>query len=306
MAGHLGVVHLVREINGLEPFERFLASYEAMPAGIEHKLIVLCKGFPQDTLPGTYLERLVSHDPTVLMVEDDGFDIGPYWIAARQLNLDTFCFLNSFSVIRDQGWLAKLVGHLGPSIGAVGATGSWASHSSRAVKNMWTAMFLPPWKEAPLPLPQRRMSLRDRAWLVKRSFETRRIFPPFPNVHLRTNAFVMRRDVMLMVDVGHLSTKDDAWGFESGRTGLTRQLMSRDLDVLVVGRDGHAYPPQEWPQSCTFHAGDQQNLLVSDNQTEKFMALPPDIRTQWGHDTWGASQSRAEPVPGGHLSEPLP
>ncbi|GAC1362778.1 MAG: hypothetical protein NVSMB32_03570 [Actinomycetota bacterium] len=58
----------------------------------------------------------------------------------------------------------------------------------------------------------------------------------------------------------------------------------------MVGRDGEAYPPDQWPQSKTFESGDQSNLLVADNQTQAWAALPPDLRQDRSVDAWGGHE----------------
>ena len=42
------------------------------------------------------------------------------------------------------------------------------------------------------------------------------------------------------------------------------------MRVLVVGRDGNAYAPEQWPASATFRLGTQSNLLIADNQTDLY------------------------------------
>ena len=95
-------------------------------------------------------------------------------------------------------------------------------------------------------------------------------FSPYPAPHLRTNAFMISRELMLDLKGGDMPTKDAAYMFESGKNGLTAQVMQRRLKVLVVGRDGHGYEEDEWPISNTFWQSQQENLLVSDNNTRQY------------------------------------
>jgi hypothetical protein len=283
----LSVVHLARHANGWEPFDRFMRSYEEHPAAIDHDLVVAVKGFPGSEPPAEYLERVAPSGGRVLPLEDTGFDIGSYWAAAEALSCTSFCFLNSFSVILDDGWLAKLARHHVPSVGLVGVSGSWESHLTGAGAPLRSGLFLPPWRIAPAPLPSRRLTARDRLWLIEEWRKQWAAFPPFPNPHIRTNAFLIRRDLMLDIEVGDLSSKADVLRFESGRQSLTRQIRRRDLDVLVVGQDGVAYRPDAWPQSNTFRSGDQANLMVSDNRAEEWAALDDAGREELSIRAWG-------------------
>ena len=128
-------------------------------------------------------------------------------------------------------------------------------------------------------------------------------YSPYPAPHLRTNVFMISRELMLDLKVGHMPTKDDAYRFESGKNGLTAQVGQRRLKVLVVGRDGRGYEEDEWPISNTFWQSQQENLLVSDNNTRQY-AEGDAIRKKflsrfaWG---WEAAPS-GEAANGTHLS----
>jgi len=90
----------------------------------------------------------------------------------------------------------------------------------------------------------------------------------FPNVHLRTTAFLIDRKTFLAIDdPRRLRTKLDNYHFESGPNGMTRQLLAKGK-VVVVGKDGRSWLPEEWPQSRTLFSGQQENLLIADNQTQ--------------------------------------
>ena len=111
-------------------------------------------------------------------------------------------------------------------------------------------------------------------------------FTPFPNYHIRTNAFLLARDVLLRVNVGKLDNKRDAEKFESGRKSLTRQIFAMNLRALVVGRDGRAYEEEDWYESRTFRSGEQQNLLVADNRTTHYMSLDAETRKSLSDSAW--------------------
>lgn len=61
-----------------------------------------------------------------------------------------------------------------------------------------------------------------------------------------------------------------AWIFESGKDGLTKQILAAGKRVLIVGRDGRAYEKEEWIRSGIFWQGKQENLLVDDKQTQRY------------------------------------
>jgi hypothetical protein len=249
--------HLVRASNGIEPFERFLASYRRHDAGLEHVLLFILKGFRDDASLAPYRERLVGLDAAEFLVPDRGFDIGPYFKTARAYDHQTFVFLNSYSVVLAAGWLEKLHAQLAKKgVGLVGATGSWASWRSIGEQRFAAERHvLRPLRRWLQPLVRLRGRLR---------------YPGYPNPHMRTNAFMLRRETMLRLRSGMLVRKRGAYMFESGRRSLTRQVQGMGLRAILVGRDGRGYETEAWPESRTFWQSDQENLLIADNQTELY------------------------------------
>jgi hypothetical protein len=283
----LCVVHLARAANGAAPLAAFLESYRAHAAGVEHDLLILLKGFPQP-LPPEHERLLAGVTHQRQFIPDRGFDIDAYFDAVRSHHAKWYCFLNSFSVILADGWLAKMRDALvANGAGMVGATGSWQSVRS----NFSDRIPVPASYQAQYPL-WKRLLLRlapftRRAWQPIRSWLRRGMFEAFPNHHLRTNAFLLSRDTALRVRVAPMRKKYDAYVFESGRQGLTRQILAMGSPVLVVGRDGKAYGMNDWHLSNTFWRGNQENLLVADNQTRKYDASDMDVRTLFSAFAWG-------------------
>jgi hypothetical protein len=289
----LCVVHLARAANGIEPLAAFLDSYRAHPAGIEHDLVIVFKGFKGD-LPGEYesILRDVSHERR--FVTDRGVDIDVYFEAARTLKHQALCFVNSFSVILVDGWLRKLyVALASDGVGLVGATGSWQS------------IYLPYTTPASLAAARarrpawRRQILRWFPFLrrIRQYFYRRRmrnLFDPFPNGHLRTNAFMLRRETAERVELLPTRRKLDAYLFESGKRGLTQQVLAMSLKVLVVGRGGDTYELSNWHASNTFWRLEQANLLVADNQTRAYAVANRDTRMHLSTLAWGP---HADPGP---------
>jgi hypothetical protein len=111
--------------------------------------------------------------------------------------------------------------------------------------------------------------------------------PDFPNPHLRTNGFMIDRQLFLALLPQAIATKGASYLFESGPDGLTAQLLRQGKKVVVVGRDGTGYDIAEWPRSRTFRLGDQANLLIHDNQTRAFAALPRGGRAAFTAMAWG-------------------
>lgn len=269
------VVHLVRKKNGIEPFRNFLDSYLNHPAGVEHELLILFKGFSgrPDIVP--YGDLLKSTPHTFLLLSDFGFDLRPYFIATERSSCRYLCFLNSFSLIQDDNWLLKLYRQLTkPGVGLVGATGSWGSICPEQKTTMKT---LPLWKKLLRPL-------------VRNCF--RLYFAPFPNSHIRTNGFMVLRDTMLKIRYRLVLTKWHAYRLESGKNSITKQIERMGMKAIVVGKDGVGYGKNEWHASNTFWSQNQSNLLIADNQTRKY-DMEDGVQRSWRERfAWGELAGR--------------
>ncbi|MBA3440153.1 MAG: hypothetical protein H0T92_09835 [Pyrinomonadaceae bacterium] len=282
------VAHLVREQNGLAPFKAFLNSYRERPAGVGHDLLLIFKGFAQQHVLDEYRSQLAGLSYKSFLVPDHGFDVRPYFLAARRFDYQYFCFLNSYSLLLDESWLAKMHKYIThEEVGIVGATGSYESHYSNIVHTIFVESG----------------ELLEDVWQLfhKRVVINinRMYFPPFPNPHIRTNAFMLSRKVMLKLKVGRIKNKMDAHRFESGKSSLTRQILDMNLKALVVGRDGRAYDKDEWFESNTFRRADQSNLLISDNQTREYLLSDSHRKRVLSKDTWGNRPSHVDWPSGG-------
>ena len=281
----IAVVHLVWEPLGLDPFERYVASYRRNEAGANHDFVLLFNGFGRSGDVDRYLAMCRNLNPTVLTVETRMWDIPAYVFAANKLEAKHVCYLNSYSEILAPDWLAKMYAPLQqrPRISLVGATGSYESHySSQLAQFRFSGQRL---------LPRRAyQNLRTFAALER----SRSQFPPFPAPHVRTNAFLLPREKMLRLRVPRLKSKLDCYRFESGKDSMTNQLKRDGHECVVVGRDGKAYAEHEWSRSATFRSGEQRNLLVADNQTRTYASADAVTQAMVRQLTWGEGSEERE------------
>jgi hypothetical protein len=128
-APRAAVVYLARKAEGLEPLERFASAYRRHPAGEDHDLVVIYKGFePGDAELADAERAFADLHSRSLFIDDQGIDITAYLDAAERLEHDEICFLNTFSEPDDDHWLRKLLDNLRrDGVGIIGATGSYES-----------------------------------------------------------------------------------------------------------------------------------------------------------------------------------
>ena len=120
--------------------------------------------------------------------------------------------------------------------------------------------------------------------------------PAFPNPHIRTNAFMIRREHLLpFCHRRSLMTKIESYWFESGWCGLTRTILNQGLSALVVNAEGESFELEDWPKSRTFRTGGQQELMVHDNQTRKFDSSASLQQKLMAHMSWGNTSTYPSP-----------
>jgi|HubBroStandDraft_2_1064218.scaffolds.fasta_scaffold01185_8 hypothetical protein len=306
MRARLGLVYLVWGPLGVQPLRVFLDAYRRYASGAEHDLVVAFNGVTgeHDRGPGAATRTALLHEldgveHRLLELERPVLDLAAYFQLAQRLEHEQLCFLNSHSEPLLDGWLALLAAHAGePGVGAVGATGSWASQSSHVryilglrgpyakvfddrerAKQLFAAWTPATGENGEPPRRPRRRPLKAALLIAGQ--------PSFPAPHLRSNAFLLERRLMLRLKVGPLLDKDGTYLLESGRHSITRQLQRMGLRVLVAGADGALYATRDWARSHTFWQGAQENLIVADNQTRAYAHGDSELRRAFSAHAWG-------------------
>lgn len=329
----IAVVHLVWGPLGTAALRQFLASYLRHPAGSEHELVILLNGV-QKSDRAAFEAELEDVEHHLIDLAEPVQDLRAYAYAAQRLTQDRLCFLNSYSAPLADDWLAKLDGALSqPGIGIVGASGSGASVRSGVLNSLFLpnpyrgvvperavarTEFIAIEREREeinarlgLELPASQASTAEDETPARRSLlgsvlATLRTFPPmpeqlirfqgFPAFHLRTNAFLVDRRRFAGLRIGTVRRKMDAYALESGRASITRQIRRAGEEVLVVDRHGDSYDTGDWHSSRTFWQGDQEGLLVADNQTRMYSNGGIERRRLLSAFAWGTLADPAPPV----------
>ena len=302
----IGVVYLYRFAEGEPPVQSFLDSYRAHPAGAKHDLHVVLKGFPdRDSLDSA--AKLFTDLPVNFIEDDDtGYDVGSYFAAAKVATNRRLIFFNTFTELLADDWLKKFDAALNlPGVGIVSATGSWQSLSSYyevLIRLGWyeierscavwfskkgeRSQAKGAWANDERPRPA---SLGRGLYLLLRFDKYLRNlyeYGRFPNPHVRTNAFMIERELFLSLRVSPFREKIDAYKFESGRQSMTRQVMALGLRPVLVDRNGNAYEILEWKSSSIYWADNQANLIAADNRTRQYASGSLDHRRRLEDYAW--------------------
>jgi hypothetical protein len=298
----VGVIYLCRFAEGEEPVRRFLQTYRAHGAGVEHDFHVVFKGFADRATLETFHALFDAVTINPIELDDSGLDLGAYVRAAKAVSNRRVIFLNTFSQFLGDNWLRHFDSAMNESgVGIAGASGSWQSNAAsyeRTLKRIFVNIGVMLGKQRTgidiglggddrfMPLGMQRRPLvrylRGPFEYIHKVYEYGR----HPNPHLRTNAFMVDRAQFLSLRLPPFKNKTQAYEFESGRHSLTRQYLARSLRPVVVGRDGKAYDIAQWDMSRTFWSGEQANLLISDNRTDDYATGTAKMRTYLEHIAW--------------------
>lgn len=244
----IALIYIARgkDLNFLMYFKRFLYSYKKYNSGVKHDLYIIFKGFNNKASLKKAEYMLKSLKCKKLYLEDKGFDIGSYIEAARKVDSNKICFLKTSSRILSDNWLLKLSINLDQP--NVGLVGATASFESLHAYNA--------------------------------------LFPVFPNPHIRTSGFMIKRKyfIRLCSEVS-IESKDDAWLFESGPFGLTNKIYTQGKEAVLVGKNGRGYTKNFWRGSNIYRVALQDNLLIADNVTDLYM----DSTSTWKNGFFFAS-----------------
>ena len=275
------VVYLLWVPAGIDPLKNFIRSYCEFNAGVDHDLCIVVKdsGGNKGIIENMFRvlqENEISFFPLYL---EGGIDIDAYFFATGQLNSEYLFFLNTSSDFLAGEWLKKYFdAFILNDAALISATASYQSYySSVYQKNNWR------WeKKYGFLINYRKFKLFIKAFLIWRF-----LFKPFPNPSIRTNAFMVKRSDFLKIYPGTISTKFKAYRFESGRKSMTNYFIKKGMKPLVIDKNGKTYEIEDWIKSSTFWIDDQENLLVSDNQTEIYRKSSNEERKLMTKLAWG-------------------
>jgi hypothetical protein len=299
----VAVVYLAWGPLGDDVVRRFAGSYRAHSAGLDHTLVVVFNGFEPGSLALHAVRMALDGCPhEALVLEEPLLDLAAYRVAARQFATGRCCFLNSYSTILAENWLARMGAALElPDVGLVGASASWASYRSYArfalgfggpyarvfVDRRGTMRALRAIAAREGALGERRSGVAQYLDSATAVLEKFRGFGPFPARHVRTTGFMADADIVVTLLDMPLRTKLDTYRAESGVESLSARVERSGRRLVVVGADGRAFAPHEWPDSSTFWQAGQENLLIADNQTMSYLRSDGEQRAVLSRYAWG-------------------
>ena len=281
MHSKISVIYLSWVPYGIDLLKQFIQSYQTFTANTPHQLVIVFNGVKNETdyTPFLNFATATLQKDVKYLVMESGQDIAAYQYAASKVDTEyIFCF-NSFSKILAPSWLYKYQqAFLQSNVGLVSATASCQSHinnvfETHAIAWEFTKPFLYNYNKYKL--------------FIKTIGYWYFLFKPFPNAHLRTTAFMIKRAVFLSIKCKPLTSKFKAYLFESGRNGFTNQIIKKGLIPLLIDKDGNTCTIDKMHTSKTFWLQQQQNLMVADNQTEIYANALQQQKMIMSKKAWG-------------------
>lgn len=109
----------------------------------------------------------------------------------------------------------------------------------------------------------------------------------FPNPHIRTCAFMMKRDLFLQYSdkCKFPQTKEDTWEIEHGAGSLTNFVLNKDGQAVVVNNEGNVFYPQDWEQAQTYVALESK-AIMDDKWARRYALTDEYLRTKIEMENW--------------------
>lgn len=275
----VSVVHLIWFQLDISYFQNFIISYHTFKSGYTHSLILLFNGCNESQIEN--YKRIINYYSIEckMYFKPNSQDLDAYFWILDKLESEFVVFLNSYSEILNTNWLLYLMNAIcGKDIGLVGATGSY--HSIFTVTKNENSLL---WNKT-ISFNE---NFRKYKLIIKNYLLYFFYFKPFPNPHVRTNGFIIKRSIMRNLKFRTAKSKMDAYRFESGRKSLTAQVLKQNLKVLIIDKFGYKYEINNWPESNTFWMNEQSNLIIKDNQTTKYSMASENMKRIFSKRAWG-------------------
>ena len=249
----------------LKDFIRFYRKYKS---GHTHELLICFKGF--DLISANKWKKKISIKYTFFQDNDkrNDFDIGSFFRVAKLYNDRLILFLNSYAYPNCNNWL-KIFMDSYEKNSIVGAHGSYGSLSSQCLSFKYKDLSI----------------YKSIKYGLVHFFYCKL----FPNPHIRTSNFLIKATdfLCLKVDKNKFTKKIHTNYFESGRFGMSSQLLKKGFKLLIVNSENKKFNVLDWVNSKTAFLNNQEKLVISDHRTREFDLLTNDKKKKLENMNWG-------------------
>lgn len=111
----------------------------------------------------------------------------------------------------------------------------------------------------------------------------------FPNPHIRTCTFMMKRDLFLEYASTQKfpQTKEDTHEMEHGETSITNFVLNKGYKAVVVNSDGEIFMPENYVYSKTYNTPSENKSFFSDMRSAIYYTDSEKDKRHMEMATWG-------------------
>jgi hypothetical protein len=264
------IVYLLYYPIAEKTLKHFIRYYKKFKSGYKHELLICFKGFSNDNKIISYWKNKIRLKYTFYLDKElkNDFDIGSFFRVANDNPGRLILFLNSYAFPNCENWLKIYVDNYEYN-SVVGAHGSYASLSSEC-----------------LSFKYKNLSIYKS---IKYGIYHLFFCKLFPNPHIRTSNFLIKANdfLSLKYNKNKFVNKIFTNYFESGRYGMSNQLLKKKFKLLVVNSMNKKFNVDKWNESKTAFLSNQDNLVISDHRTRQFDTLNVNQKKQLSKLNWG-------------------
>jgi hypothetical protein len=302
------VVYLCRyqDSYSADKFAAFINSYITHPAGCEHRLIIIRKGFElHETEWNRWVAPLKDIPFELRSYPDEYFVFGYFRFVLEDYPDCYVLFLNATSEILVDDWLLLYMKHAKENR-VLGSGGTYSGLNSNHVKKKRCCRFSKHVKANQVcqtQCPYAVFNVNYYKYMLKRYVFSligkesiwdefcNTNFYPYPCPMLRTNAFMVPPQFLKKIhfwpDKLLTQSKHVEFLFESGKYSLTIQAIIAGYEIFVCGANGFAYSITEWRESKTFRSYNQDNALIADHHVRCYDAASPRMKKHFEVVSYG-------------------
>jgi hypothetical protein len=259
------VVYIFSNFDDIDRFKNFINSYKDYPSGYPHKLIICFKLLDKTKLElCRSIASSISYEEFIDPVQENDFEFKSMERTIQKYNNYIVLFLVSHCFLKKKNWL-KIISETFQYKSFMGFSGSYESgFSSLRFKKFWKIYSY-----------------------LKQYFNLKKIFPKFPNPHIRSTSFVLKqRDFLEYIKNKKYFNKMDSVTTECGRYSLTNFFLKKNYNVFIINSSGEKFDLKSMEKSMTFCTSQVADVLISDRHHIKYQLLSDEQRLITRKKVW--------------------
>lgn len=282
----IGVLYLIRLGDPLNRLQRFLDSLpKNEPRDVKIYVLIKTCG---DVNFFNEVRRMVQkskYSLSLTEINDEGFDLGAYFLFSKTIEEPLVLPMSSSSQFAQDIDFTKLILQFeNPKIGLIGAMASRESARSCLINARKE------WVEERFKItnfrPIQRIIILISIFARKKARQIFRSFPEFPNTHIRTTGFVIRRHLLQEVIERVPKDKFETLILESGKKSIYQKLLKRGFQSKLY-INGRIIDPESRAAEDTFRSPNSEPPFVFDHWWDHFHKTPLEVKSSLIEVTWG-------------------